>query len=255
MLPSRDNPIKRNRKIGTKRAGYRKQSDFRIPWQGRAPFYENLESAELYQREINGKRYSFAVEKLKRGYRHICSVDEICDVIKYVPEEDLEGLSLIVLRQPKKKEEIFSPCWGRLQYDYKYGNRTQPAILLEALDLGRPMKIRKTGISPFFRKELNRLEKEGAEILNDKRRLTVRITFQSAKNIQLYRTLLHEVRHYVSYKKGCRVNCYEENEAYANRYAAHIKSLLPPAFEHEAAFRAEGKGRKTVKKYFLRNTP
>ena len=39
-----------------------------------------------------------------------------------------------VRRQPKRKEEIISPVWGRLIYSYEFENDYCPAIILDAID-------------------------------------------------------------------------------------------------------------------------
>lgn len=223
MLPSYKMPIKRNRNIGTKKSGLRKQSKFNIPWQNNKPFYENMKNPRQYQRVIKGKTYYFIVEELNQNYIYTCSIDEISNVLSFVPADDLEGLNLIILRQPKEKEEILDPCWGRLQYDFEFKGVPQPAIILEAINLNRDIKMKKAGISPFFQRELSRLQIEENEITYDKRTLTIKKTRESAKNTQLYRTLLHEIGHYVYFIKGKNIDNYEEKEAFANNYAESIK--------------------------------
>jgi hypothetical protein len=226
MLPSYRTPIKRNRNSGTKNAGFKRQSNFQIPSQNHNPFYENLKSIESCSKNICGRDYRFVIEKLNKDYSYACCVDEICNVLEHVPNTDLEGLNLIIFRQPKEKEFVLNSCWGRLIYYYKYQNKLQPAIILEAINLNRCIRMKKANISPFLQRELNMLEYEGHEIVYDKKYLTIKTTFQSAKITQLYRTLLHEIGHYVYYKKGFNINDYEEKESYANRYAEFIKSLL-----------------------------
>ena len=134
-MNSNRNPVRRNRNIGTKKAGYKKQSEFRIPFQNNMHFYENIKVQDCRPKTVNGKVYYFLIEKLKPEYTYTCSIDEICEVLSHCPVEDLVGLSLIILRQPKKKEEILSPCWGRLRYDFEYNGELQPAIILEAVYL------------------------------------------------------------------------------------------------------------------------
>jgi len=129
-------------------------------------------------------------------------------VLSYCPANDLEGLNLIILRQPKRKEEIFRPCWGRLIYQFEYNGELQPANILEAINLSmdRELKsvLKKSMISPFYKKELLFLQAEGHEVIDMGRSIIVRTTFQAAKNTQLYRTLLHEIGHYVFPKTKAR---------------------------------------------------
>lgn len=225
MLHNHRNQIKRNRNIGTKKSGYKKQSKFDIPWQNHNPFYENIKIQTQCQKTINGKTYDFIVEKLNTDYIYSCDIDEICGVLSHSSKDDLEGLKLIILRQPKKKEEILNLCWGMLVYDFEYNGERQPAIILEAINLNTIIKIKKTGISPFVQKELEQLQIEGHQIVTENKKIIIKPTLQSAKNTQLYRTLLHEVGHYVYFKKGYNINNYEENEAFANNYAKTQGSL------------------------------
>jgi len=220
---SHRNPVKRNRNIGTKKAGYKRQSDFGIPDQNYQPFYENIKVESRCRRTINGKDYNFVTEKLKSGYTYTCSVDEICEVLSHCPVGDLDGLSLIILRQPKRKEEIFSCCWGRLQYFFEYNGEVQPAIIIEAVIPNRDIVHKKSVLSLFHKKKLLTLQTEGHELIEGKRAITVRTTFQAAKNTQLYRTLLHEVGHYVFWKSDNYVDTYEEKELYADNYAKKIR--------------------------------
>jgi len=223
---SNRNPVKRNRNIGTKKAGYKKQSEFRIPFQNNMPFYENIEKQDCCQKVVNGKVYYFIIEKLKPDYTYTCSVDEICEVLSHCPVDDLEGLGLIILRQPKKKEEIFSLCWGRLIYKFEYNGKLQPAIILEAINLSKDTVIKKSEMSLFFKKELQILQTEGHEIIDENHNIIIKRNFQAARNTQLFRTLPHEIGHYVFCKSGNRINNYEEKESYANGYAEKIRASL-----------------------------
>jgi len=230
MLLSHRNPIKRNQNIGTKKSGYKKQSSFDIPFQNWKPFYENLKIQEQCQREVNGKTFTFIVEKLKSNYIYACSIDEICKVLSYCPSEDLEGLSLVILRQPKKKEEILSPCWGRLIYEFNYQAKLQPAIIIESIDINEDIIIKGTDVSPFLQKEIEQLKNEGHEIKITNKKIIIKNTMQSVKNTQLYRTVLHEVGHYVFKKRGYNINNHEEKETFANTYAKNIKKLMPATY-------------------------
>ena len=58
---SNRNHIKRNRNIGTKKAGYKKQSEFIIPSQNDMPFYENIKVQSRCKKTVNG------YELMKKG--------------------------------------------------------------------------------------------------------------------------------------------------------------------------------------------
>ncbi|HCC34479.1 MAG TPA: hypothetical protein DEQ02_02110 [Ruminococcaceae bacterium] len=223
MIVPHRKPIRRNRNIGTAKSGYKKQSDFDIPIQNHKPFYENIDIEEQCQREINGQVFRFIVEKLNRGYIHVCGVDEICKVLSYCPREDLNGLALIILRQPKKKEEIFRSCWGRFIQEFYYQAERRPAIILEAVNIDNDIKMKTAGISPFFQKEIEKLRLEGHEIKQNNGIITIKKSMQSVKQTQLYRTLLHEVGHYVFSKRNSENTGYEEKETFANNYREEYK--------------------------------
>lgn len=226
LLHSFNNPSRRNRNIGTKKSGYKKQSEFNIPWQNHKPFYENLRTSKQYEKIVEGKKYYFIVEKLKRNYIYSCSIEDICNILKVVPKNDLEGLELIIFRQPKEKEEFISPSWGRLMYLYEHQGELKPAIIMEAVNLEKGTKFKNKGISPFFKREIELLRQEGNHIINDGKYIIINKSFESARNTQLFRTLLHEIGHFVYYKQGKNIKNHEENEDFANRYAASIKKLL-----------------------------
>ncbi|MDR3352233.1 MAG: hypothetical protein LBO00_04325, partial [Zoogloeaceae bacterium] len=56
-------------------------------------------------------------------------------------------------------------------------------------------------LTPEDSKELERLKKDGLVFAADKRGHTAILTPETARATQLYRTLLHEVGHYVQYRQ------------------------------------------------------
>lgn len=54
-------------------------------------------------------------------------------MITHIPSEDYGDLRFIILRQPKRKEEIISPVWGRLIYSFEFEHEYAPAIILDAV--------------------------------------------------------------------------------------------------------------------------
>ena len=118
------NPTRRNKNIGTARQGYKTQSKFRIPfsWYKGKIFYEKLGKTTKVIREIGGQTILFIVEKTKKGSFHACTIEDLERVLSKIPRKYVEGLTTFILRQPKLKEEIFSPVWGRLIYFYEFEN-------------------------------------------------------------------------------------------------------------------------------------
>ncbi len=76
--------------------------------------------------------------------------------------------------------------------------------------------------------ELERLEEDGHQIISEARRYVIRMTAESIRATQLYRTLPHEVGHYVDYllntdEKGDSDRFWskpsKDKEDFAHRYA------------------------------------
>lgn len=218
------NPVRRNRNIGTDKSGYKKQNDFQIPNPNGSSCFENINQFNIENRNINGRTFHFIIENLKRSYIYSCSVDDVAEILKAVPSEDLIGLDCIVFRQPKRKEEIFSKCWGRIIYNYNFNKTVRPAIIIEAVDISKDLKMDKS-LNPFDNIELETLREEGHLISESKKFYIIKMTKESVRNTQLYRTIFHEVGHYVDYKSGMKRNELEK-EVFANNYAKKIKEKI-----------------------------
>lgn len=219
------NPTRRNRNIGTAKQGYGQNNKLSIP----SPclvslsFFERLGAYEKVTRVINGHTFIFIIEATHAGSKHACSISDIERMIGYVPPADYGDLKFIVLRQPKRKENILSPTWGRLIYSYEFENDYYPAIILEAADYNSRLKW-KRGLCIEDQKELERLKADGHPFIADKRGFTAAFLEENVRNTQLYRTLLHEFGHYVEYQQmvGDFFND-EEYEEYKKRVDAYDK--------------------------------
>jgi len=195
------NPARRNRNIGTSRQGHGQNNRAVIPFRNvivKKKFYERLKDYKVVRKTINGKKFRFVVEKTRKNIYHCCTVDDMVRVIRHLPMEDFGDLRLIILRQPTRKEEQLNPVFGRLIYSYEFEKDFEPAIIIEAVDLSKPFKLSKK-LSLDERKELERLKKDGLQIWEDKRYYRAEYDLDTLRNIQLYRTLLHEFGHYVQY--------------------------------------------------------
>jgi hypothetical protein len=194
------NPTRRNRNIGTAKQGHGQNNRLRIP--SPVPiekvFYERLGKYTKTVVDINGKPYTFAVEATRKDSQHACSVADVTHVLQQISPDDLEGLDLIIFRQPKRKEEILSPVWGRLIYFYEFENRFCPAIILESQNFTKKFCWSKH-ISAEDRKELQRLIEDGHPLVDTGRCYEAPYELANVRNTQLYRTVLHEIGHYVQY--------------------------------------------------------
>lgn len=240
------NPTRRNRNIGTSKQGYSQNNKMSIPWPAiiEKDFYERLGYFEKIYREVNGKPYTFIIEETRQNSKHACSVADIEGILELIPVEDLEGLSLIVFRQPKRKEETLSSVWGRLIYSYAFEDDFQPAIIIEAIDYSKKLKWSKK-LSIESQKELDRLIVDGHRFVDTRRSYEAEYEIDNVRNTQLYRTLLHEIGHYVHYlsivvRPGTEENLEEwekrhdyyfslpsvEKEQFAHNYAEQKKKLI-----------------------------
>lgn len=241
------NPTRRNRNIGTKKQGYSKNNYFKIPQPNieLKSFYERLEKYQKEKRIINGREFVFVTEQTRKTSEHACSIDDIEKIIRLIPTKDYGELQLIILRQPKRKEEIISPVWGRLIYSYEFEDEYMPAIIIEAADYSKSLKWPKK-LTPDAQQELDRLRNDGHEIVEEKRYFLAKFNREHVRKTQLYRTLLHEFGHYVHYlefvvRPGSENEAYEEwekrddnyfnlpkieKEKFAHNYAAQLRKQI-----------------------------
>jgi uncharacterized protein YjhX (UPF0386 family) len=159
-------------------------------------FWERIDNYEVEVREINGREVTFISESCKSNYVHCCTVSDIAFLLSYLPPEDWEGVNLFVFRQPKRKEVILSPVWGRLVSNVNIGAFEGPAIILESQDISKPI-IWKRSLDLETAIELERLKQDGHIVSQDKRAYIIERTLDSVRATQLYRTLLHEIGHWV----------------------------------------------------------
>lgn len=221
---------RRNRNIGTAKSG--RGQDNRLVISICDPqsvyYYESLKSYSAVTREINAKPIAFIVEKTRADSYHACTVDDIAHVLRAIPPTDLEGIDLIVLRQPKRKEEILRPLWGRVGFYVEIGKHHGRAIFIEAISLSKPMRWSKS-LVPDVEIELQRLERDGHEITSTKRHHIVSSSVESVRATQLYRTLLHEIGHHIDYSRNPEAfdrKIPHEKEAFAHRYADALQEEL-----------------------------
>jgi len=239
------NPTRRNRNIGTENQGFGQNNKLKIatPYGELKSFYERLENYQKESRIINGHEFLFITEQTRENSVHSCSINDLERIIQNIPSQDYGELKFIVRRQPKRKEEIISPVWGRLIYSYEFENDYCPAIILDAIDVTKKFKWSKKQ-SIEDQKEFERLLNDGHVFEESKREFIAEFTIEKSRNTQLYRTIIHEFGHYVHYINSTFVSDEEnydekerlediyfslsksEKEKYAHKYADELKSKL-----------------------------
>lgn len=197
------NPTRRNKNIGTEKSGNGQNNKLTIPSaRGQSDiFWERIKDYSFVVREINSSKIKFLVERTKNNYIHASTIDDISYLLRYIPKYEYDGIELIVLRQAKRKEDILKPCWGRLAYYAEINNNNGPAIYLEAVNINKPIKWAKN-LNIEMQEELERLYEDGHKITIGRKYITIETSIESVRATQLYRTLLHEIGHWVDFKKS-----------------------------------------------------
>jgi hypothetical protein len=236
------NPVRRNRNIGTAAQGQGQDNALVIPGKADGPdWLDRVGNYTLEDRMVAGRSVRFIVEQTSGGCVHPCTVTDVVHMLHAIPASDWAGLDTIVFRQPTRKQLTLSPVWGRLAYSAKITTPKGkvlswgPAIYLEAIDVDKPI-IWSTSLDPDDRRELDRLKVDGHIVRQTGRRHEIVVTRQSARNTQLYRTLLHEIGHwfdwlskveeplargedYDTLERAYFARPKSEREAFAHRYA------------------------------------
>jgi hypothetical protein len=156
------------------------------------------------KKRLAGRRLTFFIEENTGGCTHSCSVSDVCEIFKNIPYADWAGLETIVFRQPSKKQRILNPVWGRLYYFAQVGQKVGkhlaegPAIFLEAMPAEGKI-VWSTSLDPEQAKELQRLQEDGHHVERVGKKQLIHRNAKAIRQTQLYRTVVHEVGHWVDY--------------------------------------------------------
>ena len=210
---------RRNRNIGTSKQGYGQNNKLTV----RDFFVEKLVEYKKQRVVINNHEFLFITENLQDGFQYSCSVDDIAECLNLVPECDYGDLKFIVFRQPKRKERILEPVWGKLMYSFEFENQFYPAIIIESFKVSDRIKWPKK-LSITQSVEFNLLLEEGHKFTDKGKYYEVELEFSAVRNTQLKRTIFHEIGHYVHYltiveRQGNENESFEEWE---NRYNSYF---------------------------------
>ncbi len=194
------NPGRRNRNIGTAKQGHGQDNRMVIPshWRDSRVFWERVTRFDVLTRSVHGADMPFVVEPTRSDSVYSCTVDDIARLLNLLPRCDVFGIGGVILRQPKRKEELLSPVWGRLGYAVEVGPIRGPAVLVEAVRV--PLKLRwSRRQGPAQQEELDQLLQEADRVDTNARHHVLHFGWSAARSVQLYRTILHEVGHWVDY--------------------------------------------------------
>lgn len=246
-MSSTYNPTRRNRNIGTPKQGYGQNNRMVIPqlFASKHGSTAQIGSHEKLIHEVNGRKVTFIVEHPNRGFLHACSVEDVLFMLSHIPSTDWVGLSTFVFRQSTRKTRIINPAWGRLYYLAEFtfsprrGRWNGPAIFLEACKVSDIFKW-PISLGREDRNELERLRADGHGIERIGRNHIISSRIEAVRSTQLYRTLLHEIGHWVDWLEQVEtrdgdfselLDLYfarpkSEREAFADRYADHWQEIL-----------------------------
>jgi len=157
-----------------------------------------IEKADVRDIEIQGHEMTLIYERPRHDAGYPCSPEDVIHILSLVPERDLEGLKIIAFRQPTRTQSNLDGAWGRLCYfaDFRYASGS--AIVLEARDLNGTIKHSKK-MPIEWMSEMERLREDGHQIEETRREYILHLTPETARNTVLYRTVLHELGHWVDY--------------------------------------------------------
>ena len=159
-------------------------------------------------------------------------------------------LLAIVFRQPTRKQDLLRPVWGRLVFETQVSGITGSAIHLDAQDPRQEIRWNPS-LAPDEQNELSALTADGHRVARTRRWWSILPTLDSTRTTQLYRTLLHEIGHYVDW---CRTTPelyfrrpLQERERSAHRYAMTLRTTLEQRgaipfdrVQDDVAMRADG---------------
>lgn len=237
LMRSGRNPTRRNRNIGTAQSGYGQDNRLTIPSRGLGVrYYTSLTEATVVQRIFGGRSLTLVVEKTRDDTCHACTPDDLGQVLSNLPAEDVAGIDFFLLRQPKRKEEVLSPVWGRFAYfaELPSLNLEGRAVILDALPPGIPIRWKKN-LGPQGTLELERLREDGHAIRTTTRHHIIEPTLDSIRNTQLYRTAIHEIGHFVDWRNSWTdeeaetafdTKTSHDKEAFAHAYAERMSERL-----------------------------
>ena len=212
-------------------------------------WWEQIDKYRVLQRRVQGRDVLFILEETTEGFVHSCSVGDLCRILNLVPTNDWDGLQTLLLRQPTRKENLMSPCWGRLAHSAEIGQPGEtniyegPAIILEAVDPSAHFKWNKS-LSPSDMQEFNRLKGDGHVVQDQGKYFLISPNADTVRATQLYRTVLHEIGHWVDWLErverpsamnsgsyAALSDAYwslpsQERESYAHKYADTVRRRL-----------------------------
>ena len=193
---------RRNRNIGTGKSGHGQDNRLVVPepWADARRFWERIRKPVLVERTVCGQALPFVVEAPRPPFLHPCTVDDLAELIDLLPSSDIRGIAFVALRQPTKKQALLSLVWGRLVYHAEVAGLSGPALILEAQRFPGSVRWPKS-LQPWDAAELDLLRSDGHIVSDEVRFYRVASEPTAMRATQLFRTVPHEVGHYLDYRQ------------------------------------------------------
>ena len=155
------------------------------------------------ERMVDGRSLTFIVEPVSDGNVHPCTPDDVVRVLEVLPAQAVAGpypLRGIVMRQAPAKESILAGAWGRFCPHVELGPFTGAAIFLEAYKpykfMEWPAKLSLEGQAEVRRMDAL-LERDPGKAKGHR----YKFGFAGLRRWVLYHTLIHEVGHWMDYRR------------------------------------------------------
>lgn len=193
---------RRNRNIGTAKSGHGQDNRLVVPepWADARRYWERLENPITVKRMVLGRTLPFVVEAPRSPFFHACTVDDLAELIGLLTSDEFGAIAFVALRQPTRKQALLSLVWGRLVYHAEVGGFAGPALILEAQRSPGALRWPKS-LQPWVAAEIELLRSDGHEVSVEARHYRLLSNPQAVRDTQLFRTVPHEVGHYVDYRR------------------------------------------------------
>lgn len=206
-------------------------------------FYERIEPAYFAEESVGGFELKLFYEVPRDGFTYGCSPPDVLKVLRAVAPHVPSLPDMLAFRQPTRKQRQLKPVWGRFLYLAEFGAHEGTAIVLEAQEIGAPMSWPKR-MTLDDQAELDRLRADGHVFKETKRTFDALLSAPAVRRTILYRTLLHEIGHWVQYHEdvldaataldadhGIASELYfskpsSEREVYAHKFAEQLAANL-----------------------------
>ena len=168
-------------------------------------YAKGLRDYVVVERFVNGMILRFIIEPVEEGYVHPCTPDDVAYMLELLPVQAVKGpypLQAVVMRQAPEKESILKGAWGRFCPYVDLGPVTGAVIFLEAakpydqMTWGAKLSLESQGEARRMDALLERVPGKGKG-----RGQSYKFGFAGLRRWVLYHTLIHEVGHWMDYRR------------------------------------------------------